>query len=366
MYIYAYRVPALNAVKIGKGNNPLSRMSEYTRQHGLIADTNSLRFWEVGSSVDKIERWLHVSVGLEKLRHGKTLELFRLDQETFEGITSRLERLISTNPHDPVPVTDPPILDFASLDDLSRLLLDWAGNDVNRNQILIMKANGGIVKIDINNPGDNGIIHPTYTQVWSASEIAHTYPNFAGACLGAKITVGGEPPDFSSKLSWLSFGEFSLLTSELEDDQIRELTQDSLKELINKRARIINQMKIGLFSPELITTLDVESRVVERILSNTWNPVQFKKTRLPKGSRVIARGLACIRSWSPNYCPRWMPIRIGVVLQKAMNPNQVCKLMDLAYQHAVSVAKLEPAAMIQLYTLREVEPKVYELDFRTD
>ena len=96
MNVYAYHVPALNAIKIGKGADPAARMFNYAEVHGLNPETRSLRSWYIGDDIDSrdIESLIHRRIGLDRLRYGSTRELFNLGKLSYRKAADMVEDIV--------------------------------------------------------------------------------------------------------------------------------------------------------------------------------------------------------------------------------------------------------------------------------
>lgn len=81
-YLYAYLVPDLNAVKIGRGDDPRSRMHDYCREYGIKPDSVSLYKWLVPATInaDRLEKELHawVEQDCKRITMNGSRELFQL------------------------------------------------------------------------------------------------------------------------------------------------------------------------------------------------------------------------------------------------------------------------------------------------
>lgn len=188
-YIYIYHIPNLNAVKIGKGENPFGRMLDYAKLHALDVDAESLAFWDVGKRADKVERWLHRAVNMPKVNVGKTNEVFSLNGFAFPEAKTRIRDLLATNPIRPV--GEPPIVDYPSNEaivDTVRQLSDRL--KFNNYWALVHSFLRSIDDLDV-----NGSEH------FVPVALVHKYPRFTEGLLGHVITVEGQRVQQTEKLT---------------------------------------------------------------------------------------------------------------------------------------------------------------------
>ena len=97
MYLYTYHAPELNAIKIGRGNDPWKRMDDYSYHHGFRADHGSLQLWDCGENDPAfLESYVHNNIGLRQVKHRRATELFAL-KGSYEDAVAKIDQLIGVN-----------------------------------------------------------------------------------------------------------------------------------------------------------------------------------------------------------------------------------------------------------------------------
>ena len=105
MKVYAYFIPDLNAIKVGKGQDPEQRMRGYCKVHGLTADEGSLAVWAFDSDhkAREVERAIHrflLDNGAHKLEAGNgAREVFHLGGKAYDEAVAWISRHLIEGVH---------------------------------------------------------------------------------------------------------------------------------------------------------------------------------------------------------------------------------------------------------------------------
>ena len=105
MYVYMWKEPRLDAIKIGYGNNPNSRMLDYAHTYKLECEPSSLVKVEVPEGFDcaVIEKACHdyaIEIGLLDITpNGVMQELFLLKGESYQSVAEELKTVIEDTLH---------------------------------------------------------------------------------------------------------------------------------------------------------------------------------------------------------------------------------------------------------------------------
>ena len=362
MNIYIYDVPELKAVKIGKGNNPSNRMMEYCQEHNINPDVTSLQFWYVGDTVDQIERWIHKTIGLEKLYHGRAIELFLKDRETFKNIVARIKQLIATNHYCPVNVVEPKTIDFQNKEAVADALLKWVYSDLNKRLLIVeSQARGRPSFIEQYRTQDNEEIIAPWSGIWATAAIVFRNPSFAESCLGFKITVNGNPITNLKLTEWLYWGEYKDFVESYyywnpdtssETVKLAELDINEIRELIAKKTEQIMSLK----AIEKRRSKSGSSNNTQKFGDIRHLPINMKQN-LPVGSHVRIR---CLTALDENY-EAISPLTYSVRLNNTMNAVEAGLLLDGFYHTFCKNNKLNKR-FYSPDTMREIESGIYDID----
>jgi hypothetical protein len=113
MYIYTWREPRLNAIKIGHGGDPMERMRDYAKTYRLQYDRASLLKTAVPRDRGKeIETLCHdhaTSIGLTRItRTGPLQEVFLLNGTDYTVAAAAIKREIARHAASAVPTNTTP------------------------------------------------------------------------------------------------------------------------------------------------------------------------------------------------------------------------------------------------------------------